>query len=117
MLPSQAGGFHAPAQRAADGFDAVGDDRLAVARAPKDYPALELSAGDGLRYWPNEERIIHQLFGVSPEISDAVAKFLQKVSDSFLVYKAGVVGADGNFHAMHFPEALWHAALNCASVY
>jgi len=46
---------------------------------------------------------------VGTKIGHALAQFLEQVSDSFLVLKSSVIGADGNFHEINFCDLICHA--------
>src|ERR1035437_5111408 len=104
VLPAQPRGVRIPAERAPDAFDAIGDHRLAVARAAQNNAAIEFAPRPRLGPRPHEERIIDRFLGMRPKIRDVVAETLKEIPDLVFVLEAGVVRTNGNSHLMHFPE-------------
>src|SRR5438477_4857658 len=98
VLARPARGVEAPTQRAANAFDFVGHDRFAVAGAAQHDATFEFTSRDGLSHRTDEHRIIDRLGTGRAEVSKFVAEFLQENFDLFLVFKSGVVRADGDFH-------------------
>jgi hypothetical protein len=98
MLAAKAGGFKVPTESAADAPDTVGDDGFAVARTAENYTALAFTAGDSFGNRTDEQWVIDGGVGEGAEITDFVPKFSKEFPDGFLVLKAGVVRADGDFH-------------------
>ena len=99
MPAAQSRGFHVPAQGAADAFDAVGNDGLAVAGAAQDNAAFKFTARDSFRHRPDEPGIIHRFLRMRAEVRDFVAQALEPLLDFFLVPEPGVVRTDGGFHS------------------
>lgn len=85
-----------PAEAAAHAFDFIGDDGFAVAGAAEDDAVLELAAGDRFGGGANPVGIVAGGVGVGAEVLHGVAVGKEHGFDGFLVFEAGVVGADGD---------------------
>src|ERR1035437_1260741 len=102
VLPAQPRGVRIPAERAPDAFDAIGDHRLAVARAAQNNAAIEFAPRHRLGHRPNEERIIDWLLRMRPKIRDVVAEAFKELPYLVFVLEPGVVRTNGDFHVMDF---------------
>src|SRR6267142_5021137 len=109
MLPAKPRRLRIPTKSAANAFDPVGHNRLAVARAAQNDAALKFMSRHRLSHRPDKKRIIHRLFGVRTEIGDAMPALRKKISNLFFVNKPRVVRTNCYFHACLPPK---HATPN-----
>ena len=77
--------------------------RLATMASPfpgtaQNDAALILAARDSFGHGPDEQRIIHRRLRIGAEVTDFMPELLKKLPDLFLVLKAGVIGANRDFH-------------------
>ena len=90
----------APAERAADAVDLVGDDGFTVAGTAEDNSPITLALRHGFRRRTDEDRVIDRSLVIRTEIPDVMPKTPEHRLDLFLVGKPGVVRRDGDLHGL-----------------
>jgi len=98
VLPSKPRRLRIPTKSATNAFDAVGHNRFAVARATQNNAALKLMSRHRFSHRPDEQRIIHRLFGMRPKIRDAMTALFEKIANLLFVKKPRVVRTNCYFH-------------------
>src|SRR5829696_6242194 len=80
--------------------DLVGGDRSADAAAADEDPALGAPLDHGERERLGDVRVVHRLAAVGAEVGDLVPQLAERLRDLPLALEAGVVGGDGDAHAI-----------------
>lgn len=89
-----------PAQRTTNAANLVGRDGFAVAASTQNDSPFTLAVRDRQGGRADEIGIIHRHGAVRPEIANVMSAPDQPRPDGLLVFEPGMIGSDGDFHAV-----------------
>src|SRR5882724_10763892 len=105
VLAREPGAFDVPAESAADAFDFVRDNRLAVAGTAQHDASFAFTPRDGFRGGTDEKRVIDWLIAARAEVADFMTEFLEERLDLFFVIEARVIRCNRDFHLSRVPPS------------